>query len=244
MFERTFSFWRRLIRGEPTAVNGAAGARGVAGDERRLWVRYPADFDTNVQVNERVRPIKSPAKIRDLSCGGANLLLDHEVQPGQLIHLEMPHPTDGECMVLACVVRAEREPTGKWALGCVFARELSEDDLHELGARRVRHAPEDKRLWKRFPTTVQVCFRQVGATDGPPNHAEVLNLSATGVGLLVDDFFETGALLHLDLSGQDSTESRTILSCVVHVSERDDGRWALGCNFIRELSDTDLRALV
>lgn len=239
MFKRTFSFWRRLFRGDrpSTAINDT-------GDERRLWVRYPADLETSVQLNQRVLPIKSQAKIRDLSCGGCNLLLDHEVQPGQLVHLEMPRPAEGDYMVLACVVRAEREPSGKWALGCVFARELSEDDLHELGARRVRHAPDDKRLWKRFPTTTHACFKQVGATDGPAVHAEILNLSATGIGLLVDDFMEPGALLHLDLTGEDSAESRTILSCVVHVSERGDGRWALGCNFIRELSDADLRALV
>jgi hypothetical protein len=242
MFERTFSFWRRLFRGNQHAsgLNGVSGA----GDERRLWVRYPADLDTSVQLNHRVMPIKSSAKVRDLSRGGANLLLEHEVQAGQLIHLELPHPTDGECMILACVVRAEQEPSGKWALGCVFARELSDEDLNELGANRVRHAPEDKRLWQRFPTTLHACFRQVGATDGPANHADVLNLSATGVGLLADDFIEPGALLHLDLSGQDSAETRTILSCVVHVSEHGDGRWALGCNFIRELSDADLRALV
>lgn len=236
MFKRTFSFWRRLFRGDRSSKD--------TGDERRLWVRYPADLETSVQLNKRVLPIKSQAKIRDLSCGGCNLLLDHEVQPGQLIHLELPRPTDGDYMVLACVVRAEREPSGKWALGCVFSRELSEEELSELGASRVRHAPEDQRLWTRFPTTLHASFKQVGATDGPAVPADVLNLSATGIGLLVDDFMEPGALLHLDLCGDESADSRTILSCVVHVSERGDGRWALGCNFIRELSDTDLRALV
>ena len=37
---------------------------------------------------------------------------------------------------------------------------------------------------------------------------------------------------------------RTILACVVHVTTQASGEWALGCNFIRELSEEDLKALV
>ena len=240
MFERTFSFWRRLVKGGNDSTTNLDGA---AADERRLWIRYPADLETNVQLSPRTLPIKSPARIRDLSRGGANLLLDHEVQPGQVIHLEIPHPTEGDFSILACVVRAQREPSGKWALGCVFARELPQDDLQELGASRVRHAPEDKRIWMRFPTALRASFNPISAHDGPAIEAEVYNLSANGVGLLVTGRIEPGVLLNVKLTSHDRVVTRTLLSCVVHVSQRE-GQWALGCNFIRELSDEDLRAMI
>jgi hypothetical protein len=72
----------------------------------------------------------------------------------------------------------------------------------------------------------------------------VLNLSASGVGLLVDRFVDAGTLLNIDLTGRDGHTTRTILACVVHVSQQAPQEWALGCNFIRELTDEDLQALI
>jgi hypothetical protein len=245
MFERTFSFWRRWV-GQEGAPSGAqpCPSENNGHDERRLWVRYPADLKTSVELANPAQPFKSEAKIRDISRGGANLILDREVQPGLLVNLELPNASEGVYSVLACVVRIHQEASDKWALGCVFARELSEEDLNRFGARRVRHAPEDQRIWMRFSTALKASFEQIGASGQPRRDAEVLNLSASGVGLLVDRFIDAGALLNVDLVGKEGTAARTILSCVVHVNQRDDGAWALGCNFIRELSEEDLRALV
>jgi hypothetical protein len=35
-----------------------------------------------------------------------------------------------------------------------------------------------------------------------------------------------------------------MLACVVHATEPEAGRRSLGCNFIRELSDEELQALL
>ena len=241
MFERTFSFWRRLVGHEPAAASGAAPTS--AQDDRRLWVRYPADLKTSVgMTSAHTELLKTPAKIRDISRGGANLILEREVQPGQLVNLELPL-SDGDLTLPACAVRAEQEPSGRWALGCVFSRELSDEDLERFGAQRLRHAPEDQRTWMRFPTTLTAAFEQVEG-DRTRFSAGLLNLSASGVGLLVDRFVDAGALLNVELGAKDGGAARTILACVVHVTERDPGQWALGCNFIRELSEDDLNALV
>jgi hypothetical protein len=73
--------------------------------------------------------------------------------------------------------------------------------------------------------------------------AEVLDISPNGMGLLVNRPVEVGTLLNIDLEGGTGRGITTILACVVHVTPRD-GQYSLGCNFIRELSEEELKVLV
>jgi hypothetical protein len=34
------------------------------------------------------------------------------------------------------------------------------------------------------------------------------------------------------------------MACVVYKTDVDEGQWLVGCNFVRELDDEDLRALI
>jgi hypothetical protein len=129
-------------------------------------------------------------------------------------------------------------------LGCTFARELSEDDLEAFGARRERHGPADQRTWVRFATDVKASYQLIAGEGAAPKPAKVVNLSASGVGLLVAEAVENGALLSVELHAGQGDFTRTMLSCVVHVTARPAGEWALGCNFIRSLSEEDLKALL
>lgn len=239
MFHSTFSFWRRLVGMTPAATTDSA----VATEERRLWVRYPTNLVTIVHTAAGDEPSERvSAVVRDISLGGVNLVVDRPFETGQLISVELPLEGEETQTVLACVVRANPQHGQQWALGCVFSRELASEDLEGLGARRLRNKPDDKRVWMRFPTNVEATYQKVGAFDSESLPARVLNVSASGVGLLVSERVETGALLSVDLLGHGKTR-RTILACVVHVSPRDDA-WALGCNFIRALSEQDLQAFL
>ncbi len=237
MFERTFSFWRRLV-GKPSAPSQEAPA------ERRLWVRYPANVQTAVQVADRSIPQQRfQAQVRDISLGGANLVVDSPFESGQMLSVELPCYEGAEThTVLACVVRSENE-NGHWALGCVFSRELTDEDLQGFGARRERHPHSDQRTWMRFRTDRRAIFQKVGGVENQNFTAQVINLSASGVGLCVAIPVDNGTLLSVRLEGSDG-EARTILACVVHVAHQEGGDYALGCNFIRELSEEDLKALV
>ncbi len=236
MFAQTFSFWRRFV-GRP------APELKRDNDERRLWVRYPADLKSSVQLAEHSGEDRVPAKVRDISRGGINLLITKSFMPGQLIDVELPAPDapDRVVNVLACVVRSREEAGGQHSLGCVFSRELSDDDLYSFGARRVRHAPEDQRTWMRFPCEVDAKFQRIGDLDERLVEAQLLNISASGVGLEVAESVEMGALLNLQITSKHGHE-HTVLACVVHSNHRGD-RWQLGCNFIRELSEGDFRDL-
>ena len=86
MLGRTFSFWRRLVGKAPAET----------GEERRLWVRYPADVRTSVLPGsglpsaEQSRENRVSAMVRDVSAGGANLIVSQAFQPGQMLSLELP----------------------------------------------------------------------------------------------------------------------------------------------------------
>src|SRR5437868_2372366 len=127
MFGRTFSFWRRLVGKQPAPAHGAPAQDAPAQAERRLWLRYPANLTASIlPAAEAPADSRVSAKVRDLSLGGTNLLVDRPFQAGQLLTLEFPQSSDGGThTVLACVVRVSEAGEGQWTLGCVFSRELT-----------------------------------------------------------------------------------------------------------------------
>jgi hypothetical protein len=236
MFGCTFSFWRRLVGKTSPATTDAPA-------DRRVWVRYRADAMANVQQTQGLEN-RVWAKVRDISLGGASLLVECRFETGQMLTLELPQRDDGERRtVLACVVRAVPQGDGQWELGCVFSRELSDADLKGSGAKRARHAPTDQRTWVRFASNLKATYQQIGDPENRSYPAQVINLSASGVGLGVAAAVDAGTLLSVDLVGAEGSSARTILACVVQVTTQASG-WALGCNFIRELSEQDLMALI
>jgi hypothetical protein len=70
------------------------------------------------------------------------------------------------------------------------------------------------------------------------------NVSKGGVCLKLTRRFEKGTGLAVELPGQDGKEGYTVLARVVHVRREDAGDWALGCQFISELSDEELQRLL
>ena len=238
MFEKTFSFWRRLVAKTP------ASSETAVHDDRRLWVRYAADLQGKVQLAEKQGSAKILAKVRDLSLGGANLLVDQPLQPGQMLSVELPAAKGDVRTVLACVVRATPQAEGNWSLGCVFSRELNNDDLGSFGALNIQAGSNDNRIWVRFSCELKASYRRVGDIAGQAQPAEVLNISANGIGLAVQPTLQAGSLVNVDLLDKNGRMVRTILACVVHTTQRASGDYAVGCNFIRELSEDELQSLL
>ena len=239
MFERTFSFWRRLVGKNPSEESD------IAQDDRRIWVRYPAEIQANIYLNGKVEPTRLAVEVKDISLGGANLIVEREFAPGSMLSLELPRSTEGDTHeVLACVVRVGEAGPGKWSLGCVFSRELTDHDLEGFGAKRIRHDPEDQRIWMRFPVSLHAKIQKVGAAEGAAFDAKILNLSPSGIGVLVKHLVEAGSLLSVDLVNGEGATVKTILACAVHVTGHPGGEYSLGCNFIRQLQEEELTGLV
>ena len=214
-------------------------------EDRRVSVRFPSDAATTLQAESGGTQECLQANIRDVSRGGIKLLVDRYFESGSLLSVETP--AKEECprfAVLAYVVHATEQKNGKWALGCTFARELSEEDIKAFGAAPGRIDIADSRTSERYPCAVVGSYQIVADDVREYLPARVLNISASGALLVISQPIDTGVLLSLQLSGPRSGPAQTILGCVVHRRSESDQEWTIGCNFIRELSELELETLL
>jgi hypothetical protein len=240
MLQHIGTIWRRILKSERPGDGALAGTR----EDRRAWNRYQSGAEVTLHLANSSDPVRVPAKVRNISQGGINVLVNREFDPGQLLSIELPAADRKSTFtVLLCVVHVAQVEDKAWSVGGTFARELSEEDLAAFGARKKRAEAPDKRRWERFPVDLKATFSVVTAPEPVTYEATVLNISASGVGLAVDRPTEAGTLLSVDLMNSAGQVVRTILACVVHASTQD-GRAALGCNFIRQLNEEDLKALI
>jgi hypothetical protein len=242
MFKETVSKLRRLMTGEPSAAEGAP----PAAEERRVRVRYPSNAQTTFQARNGVPQPRDAARVRNISRSGISLVVGRRFEPGNMLSVDLPAP-DGRTTntVLACVIHATPQGEGEWTVGCTFAQELSDGVLQAFGGqRRKPSAPDDQRSWVRFPCRVKATCQVVRDIPEAPWAVEVLNISPSGIGLRVDRAIDNGTLLNLDLQHPAGQITTSMLACVVHVTDLGGGLRSLGCNFIRELSEDELQALL
>lgn len=236
MLARAFSFWQRL-------VGGSAAPKRTAQEDRRLWVRHTTDLQGRVRAAGMIGSERLEASIRDLSRGGANLVVSHPFEAGEMLTLELPSQEGETRTILACVVRVAAEDA-HWSLGCVFSRELTEADLGAFGAEKKPAAGADQRIWVRYSCDVRATCRKFGEAAQASQHVQVLNISASGIGLVIPPPLDTGSLLNLDLFDKTGRRVCGILACIVHTTQRAGGDYAVGCNFIRELTEEEIESLL
>jgi hypothetical protein len=241
MFKQAAAIWNRLVGSRPVA----AAATATEKKERRSWARFPA------QVEVRFMPTTSKGdsailgKVLDVSRGGVKLLVDRCLEKGTLLSLDLPGgEAASRVSVLACVVRCEAQPNGKCILGCSFSRELGTEDLQRFGVAPAKPAQTDQRGWLRFDCNVNATYEEPTADPVIRREAQVANLSAAGVALVVDTEVSNGAMLSVDLHKSSGALVTSILACVVHIVVLPDGKRVLGCNFIRALNEEHINELL
>jgi hypothetical protein len=115
-------------------------------------------------------------------------------------------------------------------------------DWHRWRRAYIAHTPKgERRAWVRYPCNVETSC-QSESDEAAGCSATVRNISLGGMNLIVDQRFQSGTLLKVEV--QSSLENTPQMLCVrvIHVVEQPDGTWSLGCAFARELSDQSLRA--
>jgi hypothetical protein len=102
-------------------------------------------------------------------------------------------------------------------------------------------ARPERRSSDRHPCTLETSCLQ--ATDGQGAwDAQVVDISTTGVGLLLKRRFEPGTLLSFRLEGPAGGQSFNALARVIHTTRQAAGGWLLGCALVGELDAAQLRA--
>jgi hypothetical protein len=73
--------------------------------------------------------------------------------------------------------------------------------------------------------------------------AKVHDLSLKGISLVLEEFFEPGQTLVVELPSK-TPASSAVSARVVHVLAQKNGSWLVGCAFSRPLSDQEYQALL
>jgi hypothetical protein len=214
----------------------------VPSNDRREHPRHRTDIETVCRpVSEAV---EWPARILDVGVGGIRLRLTNALKQGTMIRIDLPKVSGANTSVLACVMHTHQVERSAWEVGCNFSLELSEDEVRAFGAEKTPAGRDDLRAWVRHSARGTVVYRELPGTEGPPDVAELVNLSPAGVGLIVPGPVEPGTALLVSLKRLDDKPDRTILACVVYQSEREDGKFAIGCNFLHQLPEKELDDLL
>src|SRR5947209_273680 len=84
---------------------------------------------------------------------------------------------------------------------------------------------EERRVALRYACDLGTLCQAADHPDSPRLSARVLDISRGGIKLLVNQPFETGTLLSVELPGV------LVLACVAHVTVGPHEEWTLGCTF-------------
>src|SRR5262245_23310300 len=120
------------------------------GDERRSHPRHVTDVQTVCQP--LVGDISLPARIRNVSRSGINLIVSQPLTEGTMVRINLPvSPGGPHTTVLACVMHGRETSPGEWTVGCLFSLELSTEETELLGGDKSPSGTDDQRAWVRYP---------------------------------------------------------------------------------------------
>jgi hypothetical protein len=229
--------WQKLVRPQEIRPAAAIGAR-------RVWVQECTRMVTLDEAPSAPNPERFEAAVEEISRYEACLCTSRQILKTSLLSIELPQgeKADGDS-ILAYVVKSL--PQGNnWLLTCVFSTELSEEDLRSFGGSRTRPPPPTRRAWSRFPLDRAVAYRSLRTADEQKQLARAVDISVTGIGLVVHEPIEAGAVLSLDIMAGPGQPEKVMQVCVVRAGSETQGQWRLGCNFIRQLQEDELQAFL
>lgn len=102
----------------------------------------------------------------------------------------------------------------------------------------------ERRAWVRFPCGMETSCQPLASAVGQQWSGHVRDLSAGGVGVVLNRRFELGTLLTIEVLSNSDKPSRTFLGRVIHVHSQPDGSWHMGCRLANSLSEDDVQALL
>jgi hypothetical protein len=102
----------------------------------------------------------------------------------------------------------------------------------------------ERRAWVRYPRRLQSLWQVFGARAEEPWTADVQDISQTGIGLILQRAFPAASVLTVRLRTAAQKLSRTMLVRVRHCTALPDGQWLVGCTFVVQLTDEELRELL
>ena len=101
-----------------------------SGIERRASTRYPCNLATNCRLAAFVAGDSWPARVRNISVGGINLVLSRAFDIGDHLALDLRSNTRNFARSLAVrVCYCIEHPSGDWIIGGSFPQPLQNEEL-------------------------------------------------------------------------------------------------------------------
>jgi hypothetical protein len=100
----------------------------------------------------------------------------------------------------------------------------------------------ERRVAVRYPVSNDTTCQAVATPLGAICPGWVRDLSASGIGLVIDRHFPAGTWLTVELDNAELGAAVSVSARVVHVIEMPNDSWLHGCAFDRDLSENELRA--
>jgi hypothetical protein len=99
--------------------------------DRRTSIRYWCGVQTRCRpFTDDVEDIDWAVRIKDIYKGGLKLLVERRFESGTVLNIDTATVSnDAPKALIAKVIRVALDKTGRWSLGCQFARELSSQEL-------------------------------------------------------------------------------------------------------------------
>ncbi len=211
--------------------------------ERRAFPRYETDHETTYCLINEFDEAK--ARIRNVSRVGIKLLVEREIESGEMLQIRLP-VSGGGILVMACVMHCSfDESEHGWSLGCIFSAELADNEVMQLGG---------EPLETGFSQTAQMNVASVmlgklkvsklPEGENPVYEAQITQVQSSGLYCLLDEKMTLGSVVSLQMDA-DGAAPISILACVVYFKENfENDQHLVGCNFIRELDEFELQQLV
>jgi hypothetical protein len=103
----------------------------------------------------------------------------------------------------------------------------------------------ERRVRVRYPTDREsLCQRGEGRLDHAWWLARVVDISTTGIGIILRQRFPNDTLLTIELQSSAGDVSRTLQTKVIHTTPHPEGGWVSGCAFVNPLTEEDLKVLL
>lgn len=109
----------------------------------------------------------------------------------------------------------------------------------------LRSAPLESRNWLRYPCHLPgVCWPVTHPATSDLMPAHLIDLSATGMGLLLECCPAPGTFLVVQAGDETSEASWTMIGRVVRTVAQGEGRWMVGCSLVGKLMQATSKASI
>jgi hypothetical protein len=100
---------------------------------RRAWIRFNCDLGISCQRQGTTSDCHWPARIKDVSRGGARMLFHRSFENETILHIQLDGlKSEAPSVLHGRVVHCGKDDNGRWSVGLEFVEPLASEELEAL----------------------------------------------------------------------------------------------------------------